>query len=127
MFAILAIILIIVLYIRRKKARSQQIAAAVGSTQNNQMSWQNSQFGSTSYPTNNGPIAVSPPWPSASSSPPQQLQISPYAHLLQQSEGGSSVLTSEPSKLTPDDPNLESIKQQVQMGLFATSANHRDD
>ena len=83
-FAILAIILIIVLYIRRKKARSQQIAAAVGSTQNNQMSWQNSQFGSTPYPTNNGPIAVSPPWPSASSSPPQQLQISPYAHLLQQ-------------------------------------------
>jgi hypothetical protein len=105
-FAIVAIILLIVFYIRRKKARSQQIAVAVGSTQNNQVPWQNSQFGSTPYPTNNGPIAVSPPWPSASSSPPQQLQISPYAHLLQQSEGGSSVLTSEPSKLTPDDPNL---------------------
>jgi type II secretory pathway pseudopilin PulG len=125
-FAILAIILIIVLFIRRKKARSQQIAAEVGSTQNSQMSWQNSQFGSTPYPINNGSMAVSPPWPSASSSPPQQLQISPYAHLLQQDEGGTPP-TSEPSKLTPDDPNLESIKQQVQMGLFATSANHRDD
>ncbi|MGZ6365339.1 MAG: hypothetical protein ACXWPS_05175 [Ktedonobacteraceae bacterium] len=125
-FAILAIILIIVLFIRRKKARSQQIAAAVGSTQNGQMSWQNSQFGSTPYPINNGPMAVSPPWPSASSSTPQQMQISPYAHLLQQAEGGTPP-TSEPSKLAPDDANLESIKQQVQMGLFATSANHRDD
>ncbi len=126
-FAILAIILMIVLFIRRKKARSQQIAAEVGSTQNSQMSWQNSQFGTMPNPINNGSMAVSPPWPSASSSPSQQLQISPYAHLLQQPEGGTPVLTSEPSKLAPDDPNLESIKQQVQMGLFATSANHRDD
>ena len=95
MFAILAIILMIVLFIRRKKARSQQIAAEVGSTQNSQMSWQNSQFGSMPDPINNGSMAVSPPWPSASSSPPQQLQISPYAHLLQQAEGGTPP-TSEP-------------------------------
>ena len=127
MSAILAIILITVLFVRRKKARSQQIADAVGSTQNSQMSWQNSQFGSMPYPINNGSMAVSSPRPSAPSSPPQQLQISPYAHLLQQAEGATPVLTNEPSKLAPDDHNLESIKQQVQMGLFATSANHRDD
>ena len=126
-FAILAIILIIVLFSRRKKARSQQIAAEVGLTQNSQTSWQNSQFGTTPYPINNGPVAVSPPWPSASPSAPQQLQISPYAHLLQQADGGTPVLAGELAKMAPDDPNFESIKQQVQMGLFATSANHRDD
>jgi len=78
------------------------------------------------YPINNGLVTVSPPWPVASS-PPQQLQISPYAHLLQQPEGGNSSVTSEPTKMTPDDPNIESIKQQVQMGLFATPGNRRDD
>ncbi|HYX48598.1 MAG TPA: hypothetical protein VE843_02560 [Ktedonobacteraceae bacterium] len=123
--ALLAIMLITVLLIRRKKARSQAIAAAVAPAQNSPMSWQNNQSSGMPYPKQNGSMAVSPPWP-ATSSPPQQMQISPSAHLLQQPEGGSPVLTSGSSKLTPDNPNLESIKQQVQMGLFATSANDRD-
>jgi hypothetical protein len=76
----------------------------------------------------NGSIAVSQSWPVASTQPyPQQLQISPYTHLLQQPDTRISDLTGEPAKLTPDDPNLESIKRQVQIGLFATSGNRRDD
>ena len=126
--ALLATILIIALFIRRKKARSIDIVATVGPTQSNPMSWQNNQFGSMPFPANNGSMAVSPPWPVASTPPsPQKLQVSPYTHLLQQSEGGSSSLTSEPTKMTPDDPNIESIKRQVQMGLFATPGNRRDD
>jgi hypothetical protein len=92
------------------------------------MSWQNNQFGSTPYPVNNGSMAVSPPWPVASTPPsPQKLQVSPYTHLLQQPEGGSSGLTNEPTKGTQDDLDIESIKRQVQMGLFATPGNRRDD
>jgi hypothetical protein len=132
-FVLLATILIIVLFIRRKKARSVHIAATVGSTLSSPMTWQNNQVGSSApgsmpYPMNNGSMTVSPPWPVASTPPsPQKLQISPYAHLLQQPEGGSSGLTSEPTKMTSDDPNIESIKRQVQMGLFATPGNRRDD
>jgi len=129
--ALLVTILIIVLFIRRKKARSIHIAATVGSTPSSPATWQNNQVGSSvpdsmPYPINNSSMTVSPPWP-VTSSPPQQLQISPYAHLLQQPEGGSSSLTSEPTKMTPDDPNIESIKRQVQVGLFATPGNRRDD
>ena len=129
--ALLVTILIIVLFIRRKKARSIHIAATVGSTPSSPATWQNNQVGSSvpdsmPYPINNSSMTVSPPWP-VTSSPPQQLQISPYAHLLQQPEGGNSSVTSEPTKMTPDDPNIESIKQQVQMGLFATPGNRRDD
>jgi len=129
--ALLATILIIVLFIRRKKSRSIHIAATVGSTLSSPATWQNNQVGSSvpdsmPYPINNSSMTVSPPWP-VTSSPPQQLQISPYAHLLQQPEGGNSSVTSEPTKMTPDDPNIESIKQQVQMGLFATPGNRRDD
>jgi hypothetical protein len=108
--ALLATILFIALFIRHKKARSTDIVATVGPTQSSPMSWQNYQFGSTPYPVNNGSIAVSP-----------------YTHLLQQPEGGSSGLTSEPTIGTQDDPDIESIKRQVQMGLFATTGNRRDD
>ncbi len=131
--ALLATILIIVLFIRRKKARSIHIAATVGSTLSSPMTWQNNQVGGSApgsmpYPINNGSMTVSPPWPVASTPlSPQKLQISPYAHLLQQPEGGSSDLTSESTKMTPDDPDIESIKRQVQMGLFATPGNRRDD
>jgi hypothetical protein len=130
---LLATILMIVLFIRRKKARSVRIAATVGSTLSSPMTWQNNQVGSSTpgsmpYPMYNGSMTVSPPWPVASTPPsPQKLQISPYAHLLQQPEEGSSGLTSEPTKMTSDDPNIESIKRQVQMGLFATPGNRRDD
>ena len=126
--ALLATIPIIVLFIRRKKARSIDIVPTVGPMPGSSMSWQNNQFGSTPYPVNNGSMAVSPPWPVASTPPsPQKLQVSPYTHLLQQPEGGSSVLTNEPAKGTQDDLDIESIKRQVQMGLFATPGNRRDD
>jgi hypothetical protein len=97
------------------------------------MTWQNNQVGSSvpgsmPYPLHNGSMTVSPAWPVASTPPsPQKLQISPYTHLLQQPEGGSSGHTSEPTKMTPDDPNIESIKRQVQMGLFAAPGNRRDE
>jgi hypothetical protein len=90
------------------------------------MNWQNDQFGSSvpgsvPYPINNGSRTLTPPWPVASTPPsPQQLQISPYAHLLQQPDGGSAGLINDLTKMTPNDPNIESIKRQVQMGLFAT-------
>ena len=72
-------------------------------------------------------MAVSQPWPVASTLPsPQQLQISPYAHLLQHPDRGDLSLNSEPIRLTPDDPYIESIKQQVQMGLFTTIGNRRN-
>jgi hypothetical protein len=126
--ALLATTLIIGLFIRRKKARSIEITTAVQPTQSSPMSWQNNQLGGTLHPITKGSIAVSQPWP-VSSTPPsqQQLQISPYTHLLQQPERGNSALTSEPLRLTPDDPNIETIKRQVQMGLFATSGNRRND
>jgi hypothetical protein len=125
--ALLATILIIVLLFRRNKARSKHIAAVVAPTQSSAMSWQNNQVGGTPYPLNNGPMAVSPPRPIVATPPsPQQLQISPYAHLLQQHGEGHSGFTGEPSKLVPNDPNLESIKRQVQMGLFATSGKRQE-
>jgi hypothetical protein len=129
---LLASILMIVLFIRRKKARSVHIAATVGSTLSSPMTWQNNQVGSSApgsmpYPMNNDSTTVSPPWSVATSPSPQKLQMSPYAHLLQQPEGGSSGLTSEPTKMTSDDPNIESIKRQVKLGLFNTHGNHRDD
>jgi hypothetical protein len=123
--ALLATSLIIVLVSRRRKVRSIH-PPAVTPTQTSPISWQNNQFGDMPYPTNNSSMAV-PPWTAVSTSPPQPLQISPYAHLLQQPEGGSSGLTNESTKLTLDDPNIESIKQQVQMGLFATSGHRRDE
>ncbi len=126
--ALLATILIIVLFIRRKKARSIDIVPTVGPMPGSPMSWQNNQFGSMPYPVNNGSTAVSPLWPVASTPPsPQKLQVSPYTHLLQQPEGGGSGLTNEPTKGTQDDPDIESIKRQVQMGLFATPGNRRDN
>jgi hypothetical protein len=125
--ALLATILIIVLLFRRNKARSKHIAAVVAPTQSSAMSWQNNQVGGTPYPLNNGPMAVSPPRPIVGTPPsPQQLQISPYAHLLPQRDGGRSDFTGEPPKLVPNDPNIESIKRQVQMGLFATSGKRQE-
>ena len=126
--ALLATILIIAIFIRRKKARSKDIVPIVGSTQSSPMSWQNNQYGSMPSAVNNNSMAVSPPWPAASTPPsPQKLQVSPYTHLLQQPEGGSSDHTHEPTQITPDHPDIESIKRQVQMGLFATTGNRRDN
>ena len=128
MFALLSTMLIVVFFTRRKKARSKEIIASIGPTQSSTMSRQNNQFRSMPYLINNGSTAVSQPWSIApTQSSQQQLHISPYTHLLWQPEGGSSGLTSEPTKMTLDDPTIESIKRQVQIGLFATSGNRRDD
>ena len=125
--ALLATTLTIVLFIRRNKSRSIEIASAV-QTKSSPMPWQNNQFGGSPYPIPNGSMAVSQPWPVASTPPsPQELKISPYTHLLQQPERSNSALTSELIRLTPDDPYIETIKRQVQMGLFATSGNRRND
>jgi hypothetical protein len=119
MIALLSTILIIAFFMRRKKTHSKDITAIVGSAQSSPVSRQNNQFDGMLYPIYNGSIAVSEP-------SPQQLQISPYTHLLQQPERGFTDHTGEPGTLTPNDPNLESIKRQVQIGLFATSGNRRD-
>lgn len=127
MITLLATMLVVVFFIRRKNARSKEITAIIGPAQSSPMSRQYNQFHSLPYLTNNGSKGVSQPLPVASTQPSlQQLQISPYTHLLQQTEGGSSGPTSEPTKMTPDDPYIESIKRQVQTGLFATSGNRRD-
>ena len=119
--ALFSTILIIAFFIRRNTDRSTPTPLVAAPTQSSAMSWSNNQVGGTPYPLNNGPMAVSPPWPGVATPPsPQQLQISPYTHLLQQGGEGNSGFTGEPPKLTPNDPNLESIKRQVQMGLFAT-------
>jgi len=116
MLALLSTILVVVFFIRRKRAGSIDIAATVGPTQSSLLSMQNNQFGGM---PDNGSIAVSQSWSVASTQPyPRQLQISPYTHLLQQPETGISDITGEPTKLTLDDPNIESIKRQVQIGWF---------
>ncbi len=122
--------------------------------QNNQTA--SSVPGSMPFPTNNGSMAPIPPWPAPSAnggsmspvpvgqvayahnspppldaqstlpSPPQQLQASPYVHLLQQTDGESTSLMHDHSSMPPNDPNLEAIKKQVQMGLFAAPRHHRD-
>jgi hypothetical protein len=55
------------------------------------------------------------------STPPslQQLQVSPYVHLLQQPNEESTVLVKDHANIALNDPNFEAIKKQVQMGLFA--------
>jgi hypothetical protein len=141
---LLTAILIIVLLIRRKKARSMRMMGEIGSPTNGLLTWQNGQVGN-SAPGNmpygsNTPI---PPWtvPTAnggSMSPPplgkqstplsqQQLQVSPYVHLLQQPNGGSTGLVHDHSTMAPNDPNFEAIKRQVQMGLFAIPGQRRDE
>jgi hypothetical protein len=128
MLALLSTMLVVVFFIRRNHTRSKEIIATIGPTQSSPMSRQNSQFRSMPYLINDGSAAVSQRWPVASTQPsPQQLEISPYTHLLWQPQGGSSGRTSELTRMILDDPNIESIKRQVQIGLFATSGNRRDD
>jgi hypothetical protein len=121
--ALLTAILITVLLIRSKKAHSTSATETVGSPVNSPFTWQNNQGGSSVpgsmlFPINSGSMA--PPTP-------LQLQVSPYAHLLHQSDGGSTGLANDPSRIAPDDPNLASIKRQVQMGLFATPGQRQVD
>jgi len=131
--ALLTAILIIVLLIRSKKAHSTSTTETVGSTVNSPLTWQNIQGGSSIpgsmlFPINNVSMAPPTPWPAPSTSPTLlQLQVSPYVHLLHQSDGGSTGLINDHSSIALNDPNLESIKRQVQMGLFATPGQRKVD
>jgi len=121
LLTILASILISMLSIKRKNARALPVAAEVGPTQSSSMSWQNYQPSGMSYPIQNSSMPAPIAWPVTSApSPPQQLQMSPYAHLLQQPVEGQTNAGNEANGLQSGNANLESIKQQVQMGLFAT-------
>jgi len=125
--AILAFILLIMFFNRRKNARALQIAAEVAPTQSSPMTWQNYQASGMLYPIQNSSMPAQLAWPVTSApSPPQQLQMSPYAHLLQQPVEGQSNAGNEAYGLRSGNANLESIKQQVQMGLFATPGTGQD-
>jgi hypothetical protein len=65
------------------------------------------------------PINSHPPFSNqATQLTPQQLHVSPYAHLLHHpNEESASV--NDPPALTPNDADFEAIKRQVQTGLFA--------
>jgi hypothetical protein len=107
-------------------------------------------------PTNNRSITSAPGWPTPSiyggamsltpmgqsvqtyNGPPplgvqsthlssQQMQYSPYVHLLQQTDEGSTGNMNEQTAMAPNDPTLEAMKKQAQMGLFVTSRQHQDD
>jgi hypothetical protein len=137
---LLSAILIIALLARRKKAHSKNLARAAESATNGPPTWQNGQVsnavpGNMPLPLNNTSNSHMPPWPVASAndeptSPPplgmpsmptslQQLQVSPYVHLLQPPNGGSTGLV--------NDPNFEAIKRQAQLGLFAIPGQHRNE
>ncbi len=145
---LLTAILIIVLLIRRKKARSKRMMREVGSPTNGLLTWQNGQIGNAvpgnmPFPMNNTSDTPMPPWPvppanGGSISPPhlgmqstplspQQLQVSPYVHLLQQPNGGSTGLVNDHATIAPNDSNFEAIKRQAQMGLFAIPGQRRNE
>lgn len=136
--ALLAATLIIVLLVRRNKARSQKIVVDVGSPITSSMP----------FPMNNGLNTPIQPWPvptanggyvgpgpvgqiahaynsqppvSNQSTPfsPQPLQVSPYVDLLNQPNGGSAGSGHDHPIITPNDPDFEAIKKQAQIGLYA--------
>ncbi len=145
---LLTVILVIVLLTRHQKARSKRMLREVGSPTNDLLVWQNWQNdnavpGNMPFPMNNTSNTPMPPWlvipanvgsispPSLGmqSTPPspQQLQVSPYAHLLQQPNGGSTGLVNDYATIALNDPNFEAIKRQVQMGLFAIPGQRRNE
>ena len=136
---LLTAIPIIVLLTRRKKAHLKKMMEEVGSPTNGLLSWQDVQNGNAfpgnmPFPNNTSNTSM-PPWPvppanRESTSPPlvgmqstlispQQVQTSPYVHLLQQPNGGSIGLVNDHGAIASNDPNFEIIKRQAQMGLFA--------
>lgn len=124
--AMLAAMLIFVLYFRRKKAHALHIAAKVGPTQNSPLTWKHFQTNDMPFPKQNGSMPAQLAWHESSEPTPEQLQMSPYVHLLQQPEASQTQPNSEPYRFTPDDPHFESMKQRVQMGLFVTPGMRRD-
>jgi hypothetical protein len=143
--ALLIVMLIFMLLIRRKKAQSKQELREVGTFTYGMEPWLNQRDGyvtagympfPTDYTPNNSVLPPVPPANGVSISPPysgsqpaslspQQLQVSPYVHLLQQPEVGStSVVTA--GTIAPDDPDFEAIKKQAQMGLFAIPGQRQE-
>ena len=137
LLGLLAVTLVIVLLIRRKKAHSNKLVAEVETPTASNMPFPmnnglNTLIQSWPVPTANGgytnpvsvgqiaqPINSHPPFSNqATPLTPQQLHVSPYAHLLHHhNEGSASV--NDPPALTPNDADFEAIKRQVQTGLFA--------
>jgi hypothetical protein len=64
--------------------------------------------------------AVSPPGKESTQVSQKEIQFSPYIHLLQQPSGVAAGPVEDNSATVLNDPDLEVIKKQVQMGLFAT-------
>jgi hypothetical protein len=137
LLGLLAVILVIVLLIRRKKAHSNKLVAEVGTPTTSNMSFPmnnglNTLIQPWPVPTANGgymnpvsvgqiaqPINGHPPFSNqATPLSPQQLHVSPYAHLLHRPDEGSASVN-DPPTLTPNDADFEAIKRQVQTGLFA--------
>ena len=65
--------------------------------------------------------------PPAGNQPARPLPYTPYTQLLQQSVGGNPGPVAGNSAPVYNDPMLEAIKRQVQMGLFVTPGQQRDE
>jgi hypothetical protein len=154
LIAILAIVLLIRRKKARSKRMLEEVGPPVGPTTNGVLPWQNGLVGPGGMPSpmNNRSITPAPGWPTPSmyggpmsltpigqavqtySGPaplggqsPQQMQYSPYVHLLQQPAEGSTGNMNDHTAIAPNDPTLEAMKKQVQMGLFVTSRQRQDD
>ena len=142
--ALLVAILTLVLFVRRKKAHTKKMMMrknpSVEPTTYGAMPLQNG-LGSSSalgngmpLPMNYGPITTIPvgltssanggsmnPVPTGQAvQTNKEIQFSPYIHLLQQPSGVNAGPVEDNSATVLNDPDLEVIKKQVQMGLFAT-------
>jgi hypothetical protein len=141
---LLIAILVIALLIRRKKAQSRMLAESLnqsaGLNANGRSPW-------AVHTANGQPLTMIPAGPNGYTGPapfgqggpmnngtpsmgrqsPQQMQYSPYMHLLQQPAGGSAEPVGNHPALDPYDPTLEAMKRQVQMGLYATQRQRRDE
>lgn len=143
-------ILIVALLVRRKKAQSRIMAKrlnqSVGPSTNGVLPWQNGPVSNPALmygmpsPVNNGYMGSAPfgqGGPMNNGAPPigrqstqlspQQVQYSPYMHLLQQPAGKSAEPASNYSAVDPHDPTLEAIKKQAQMGLYAAQRQRRNE
>lgn len=141
--ALLAAILTIVLLARRKKAHAKKMrgrmSPPVGPTTYGAMPTNNepitpivaslmtSANGGSMNPVPTGQVvhtnyAVSPPGNQSTQVSQEETQFSPspYMHLLQKPSGVDAGPVEDNSATVLNDPDLEAIKKQVQMGLFAT-------
>jgi hypothetical protein len=146
--ALSTVILFIVLLARRKKARSKRKIGELESPANGLVTWQDGQIGNAvpgnmPIPMNNALNSPMPTWlvppindgstgspplgMQSTPSSPQQFQISPYIHLLHPPDRGSMGHGIEYNTSALNDPDIEAIKKQAQLGLFAIPGQRRDE